>query len=166
MEIVQQIERHNAIIEGTEKIINNWEIDKSLFFNKKFQQVSIGEICILEYGDSLPETKRRKGKYPVIGAGKIIDYHNEYLTSKPAITIGRRGATSGRVLWVDEHCFPIDTAFYVINILPNKLNYKFLYYSLKILDLMKLQSGSAMPGVNRNDIYNQKINLPNLEEQK
>ncbi|MBI5417211.1 restriction endonuclease subunit S [Candidatus Poribacteria bacterium] len=162
-EIIEKIEKQKQIIEGAEKIENNFK--PKISNNEPNQKmIEVGKICEFLYGDPLPEKERVNGEYPVFGAGNIIGTHNKYLTKSPAIIVGRRGATSGTVMFSDKSCWVIDTAFFV-KVKSEKIDFKYLYYSLKNLNLFKFQSGGAMPGVNRNEIYTEKISLPSLETQ-
>lgn len=163
-EIVEKIEKQKAIIEGAEKILVSFV--PIIEIKKDWKHIEIGSLCKIEYGDALPEKDRIDGEYPVVGAGAIIGSHNKYLTEGPAIIIGRRGATSGGILWIEKSCFPIDTAFFVKDFDAKKVQKKFLYYTLKYANLGSMQNGGAMPGVNRTDIYQTKIFLPDLEVQK
>lgn len=163
-EIVEKIEKQKQIIEGAGRIKEGFEIKISV----DFETVEIGTICELIYGEPLPEKNRTDGEYPVYGAGNIIGKHCKYITENPAIIIGRRGATSGTVMFCNNHCWVIDTAFFVLvkEKYVDEVNFKYLFYALKSLNLFKYQSGGAMPGVNRNDIYGEKIPLPPLETQR
>lgn len=167
-EVVSQIEKQKEIIEGVEKIERNWdshlEIDKALIQDSKY--ISVGDICTFEYGEPLKESDRIDGKYPVVGAGNIIGYNNKYYLKGPVIVTGRRGATSGSIQWIDNDCFVIDTAFYVKIISEEEVDKRYLFYALKNLNLQKLQSGGAMPGINRNDVYKEKFYLPDIETQR
>jgi len=162
-EIMEKIEKQKQIIDGTEKIINEWQ---PIFETKpEWKETTVGDICSFEYGNPLTEEHRIDGEYPVVGAGNIIGYHNEYYLKGPVITIGRRGATSGFIQWIEKDCFVIDTAFYVNVFNEKEVNKRFLFYLLYNLNLHKLQSGGAMPGINRTDAYKEKILLPSLEIQ-
>jgi len=163
LEIVDRLEKQELIIDGVEKIEANYRPYFEL--GADFDYVEVGQVCTFEYGSPLPEKDREDGEFPVIGAGNIIGYHNSYLVEGPTITVGRRGATSGTVLWIEKPCSPIDTSFYV-NVLDTKrITRKYLFYALQSINLGKLQSGSAMPGINRNDAYKEKIPLPPIQIQ-
>ena len=97
--------------------------------------------------------------------GILLGYHNKYMLKGPVIVTGRRGATSGSIQWIDSDCFVIDTAFYINILNDSEVDKRFLYYALRNLNLQKLQSGGAMPGINRNDIYKEKLYLPDIEMQ-
>jgi type I restriction-modification system DNA methylase subunit len=166
--IVAQIEKQKAIIEGVEKITENWEADFSFtkFSKDNWKEKSIGDVCSFEYGKTLKEIDRIDGEYPVVGAGNIIGYHNDFYLEGPVISTGRRGATSGSIQWIEKNCFVIDTAFYVEILNKKEVNKRFLFYVLRNLNLQKLQSGGAMPGINRNDAYKEKFLLPDIDTQE
>lgn len=91
-----------------------------------------------------------------MGSNGIVDYHNEYLIESPAIVIGRKGS-AGQVNYIEQNCFPIDTAFYV-KFKNEEVIPKYFYYLLKLIDLQKLVVGIGVPGLNRNTVY--KIKIP------
>ncbi len=126
-------------------------------------KVSLGEILTLEYGKSLPKKNRQEGKYPVFGSNGIIGYHNRYLIKAPVIIIGRKGSV-GAVHISIENSWPIDTTYYVK---PSKeLNFKFIYYILNSLNLAQLDKSTTIPGLNRENVYKQLVQLPPLDEQQ
>ncbi len=165
--IVAQIEKQKAIIEGAEKIVSNWQPDFSFtnYNQYNWKEKSVGDICSFEYGKTLKEQDRIDGEFPVVGAGNIIGYHNSYYLEGPVISTGRRGATAGSIQWIEKNCFVIDTAFYIEILNSKEVNKRFLYYVLRNLNLQKLQSGGAMPGINRNDAYKEKFLLPDIDIQ-
>ncbi|UUC46769.1 restriction endonuclease subunit S [Flavobacterium cerinum] len=124
--------------------------------------VSLGDILILEYGKSLPKNSRQDGKYPIFGSNGIIGYHNDFLVKGPVIIIGRKGSV-GSVHISNENCWPIDTTYY-IKPAPS-LNFKFIFFILKFLNLSKLDKSTTIPGLNRDNVYEQIIELPSLNEQ-
>ena len=74
------------------------------------------------------------------------------------IVVGRKG-TAGAVVWVEDSFYPIDTSFYV----KDKLNVGKLYFHYFFLvhsNLQKIESSSAVPGLNRNSAYSIKISIP------
>lgn len=166
--IIAQIEKQKAIVEGADLVLKNWQADFSFkqFKQDNWKEKSVGEVCSFEYGKTLKETDRIEGEYPVVGAGNIIGNHNDYYLEAPVISTGRRGATSGSIQWIDKNCFVIDTAFYIEVLNPSEVSKKFLFYVLRNLNLQKLQSGGAMPGINRNDAYKEKFLLPDIITQK
>ena len=132
----------------------------------KYEMVPFDEICTLEYGASLPKKSRVVGPYPVMGSNGVSGYHSEYLIEGPAIIVGRKGS-AGEVSYVESNCFPIDTAYYVKLVNPDRTDIRYLYYLLTTLDLPSLREGAGVPGLNRNDVYQKyEIPLPPLEVQR
>ncbi len=123
----------------------------------------IEKVFSLEYGKPLPEDKRIAGEYPVMGSNGISGYHNEYLIEAPSIIVGRKGS-AGKVVFVENNCYPIDTTFYVKPIKACVM--KYLYYVLSTLELEKMIKGIGVPGINRNDVYQKLIPVPDLTIQQ
>ncbi len=124
---------------------------------------TIGEILILEYGKALPYKLRvQNGKYPVYGSNGKVGLHNDFLIEGPVIILGRKGSV-GAVHFDSKKCWPIDTTYYITQ--TKSLNQIFIYYLFKCLRLEKLDSSTAIPGINRNSVYDLKVGLPPLEEQ-
>ena len=141
-----------------EKSISLGVKKKIEFKSSKYELQKIGTLCEFNYGISLPEQSRKKGKYPVLGSNGRVGFHNEYLIEGPSIIIGRKGSV-GEVTWEEENCTPIDTTFY-ITLINTTVNLRFLYYLLKALKLDTLKGGTGVPGLNRNDAYEIKVPLP------
>jgi type I restriction enzyme S subunit len=125
--------------------------------------MKIGEICEFVYGDSLPKQNRIKGKVPVYGSNGQIDYHNKSITKGETIIVGRKGSI-GEVHYSNIGCWVIDTAYYIKLLL--EIDIKYLFFLLKTLNLSDLNKASAIPGLNRDDVYKIDVDLPTLDEQK
>ncbi|WP_339229304.1 restriction endonuclease subunit S [Aeribacillus sp. FSL K6-2833] len=123
----------------------------------------LGKLIELVYGKSLPEKKRSGNGFPVYGSNGVVGYHSEFLIEGPVIIVGRKGSY-GEVNWYNESGWAIDTTYYVLA--KQKINYKYVYYLLKTLNLKKLNRSTAIPGLNREDAYTQKVVLPPFKEQK
>ncbi|SDH59160.1 type I restriction enzyme, S subunit [Arthrobacter subterraneus] len=111
--------------------------------------VVLGDLLALDYGKSLPATKRVPGDVPVYGSGGIVGTHAEALCSGPGVVVGRKG-TAGAVHWSPTSFFPIDTAYWV-RPLRDDVSPVFAYLLLKSLRLDEMNSDSAVPGLNRNE---------------
>lgn len=119
--------------------------------------VSIGEFCPFVYGKALKAEDRKNGKIPVYGSNGIVGFHNEYLVNGPGIIIGRKGSV-GELHLSEEPFWVIDTAFYISGYSINELRY--IYYQLKTLNLDKMNSDSAVPGLNRENAHSRIITIP------
>jgi len=124
---------------------------------------SLGNVITFEYGKGLREDKRdRDGNTPVYGSNGVVGYHSDPLIEKPCLIVGRKGS-AGHVHLSRGPCWAIDTTYYVIP--PEGIGLSFLYYLLSTLQLGSLDKSTAIPGLNRNDVYSLTIPLPPFPEQ-
>jgi type I restriction enzyme S subunit len=130
----------------------------------KTQTVQLGEVCQFVYGEALKEQNRRRGKVPVYGSNGVVGWHDKALTTGATIIIGRKGSI-GEVNWSNGPCFPIDTTYYVEKT-ERPCDLRWLYYTLLKLDLTRLNKSAAVPGLNRDDAYEQRIPFPDMPEQE
>lgn len=107
---------------------------------------TIGNLISLEYGKGLTAENRTGSGYPVIGSNGVVGYHSNYLVEGPGIVVGRKG-TVGAITFIHTNFFPIDTTYYVKPI--SKIGFLYLKYLLSSLGLEKMNSDSAVPGLNR-----------------
>jgi type I restriction enzyme S subunit len=127
-------------------------------------EVPLGDVCEFKYGKSLPESARAGGDVPVFGSNGQVGKHDEALTGGPTIVIGRKGSF-GEVNFCSSACWPIDTTYYVDGTVTNA-DLRWLAYRLAALGLNKLNKAAAVPGLNREDAYRQRLLLPPLPEQR
>ena len=139
------------VIKSKEEIPNGWT------------KTTFGDVLELKYGKSLPAKKRDNIGYPVYGSNGIIGYNSKALTEGPALIVGRKGSIGETHIATDK-CWPIDTTYYIDNFNNQPIVY-WLHF-LKSLNLSNLNRATALPGLNRNDIYDSRIYLPPLNEQK
>ena len=123
----------------------------------------IRDILTVNYGKGLIKSKRMSGSIPVYGSNGAVGEHNEAFTQGPTIIIGRKG-TVGAINFSDVPCWPIDTTYFIDEF--NDLDSKYVGYALKSLNLVELDTSTAIPGLNRDDLYGQHIPLAPLSEQK
>lgn len=133
-------------------------------FNSDWQETTVGTFCPFLYGKGLPETVRKPGNIPVVSSAGIIGSHDESLVKTGGIVIGRKG-TVGSLTLLDRPFWPIDTSFYVPDG-PKQRDLRFTFYLLKTLGLHKMNSDSAVPGLNRDNAHQRIICVPELKEQK
>ena len=128
----------------------------------EWKMYKLGKLITLNYGKSLIAEKRIKGNIPVYSSAGFSGWHNASLVESNGIIVGRKGNV-GSVFYSKDPFFCIDTAYYI---LPDK-NYdlKFIYYKLLSMNLIRLTSDSAVPGLNRETAYAQEITIPSLPTQ-
>lgn len=130
----------------------------------EWSEVKLGEIINLNYGKGLSATKRNPGNIPVYSSAGITGWHDKALIKKNGIIVGRKG-TVGTVYYSETPFYCIDTAYYLTED-DTKEDLKYLYYLLNHLPLKKLNTDSAVPGLNRDNAYSQVFILPPIQEQK
>lgn len=124
---------------------------------KKYKKVKLIDIIEFQRGKDLTKENMKNGKYPVVGSNGIIGYHNKYTTEKPSITIGRSGNV-GRPFIYDGKSWSHNTTLYIKKF--KSINPYYIYYLLKNLHLEEYGGGSTVPTLNRNDIHQQKVYIP------
>ncbi|EEC0294359.1 restriction endonuclease subunit S [Salmonella enterica subsp. enterica] len=102
------------------------------------------DIISMEYGKPLKAETRSGDGYPVFGSSGIVGFHHDYLVEGPGIVIGRKG-TVGKVNYTFDNFYPIDTAYYV----NSKISMIFLNFLISSMGLERMNSDSAVPGLNR-----------------
>jgi type I restriction enzyme S subunit len=122
------------------------------------------DVIEIKYGKGLPKRARKGGEFRVFGSNGEIGRHNEAFTKGTTLIIGRKGSV-GEVHLSDSACWPIDTTYFVDDF-PGGLNVRYLFRFLKSQDLADLDRSTAVPGINRNDLYEIKLPLPPLPEQR
>lgn len=127
-------------------------------------EVTLRDVCELSYGKSLPKAERSGRGFAVFGSNGEVGRHDQALTSGSTIVIGRKGSF-GEVVYSAEPCWPIDTTYYVDET-STDADLRWLYYRLKALPLTELNRAAAVPGLNRDDAYAQRLLLPPIEEQR
>lgn len=125
---------------------------------KGWRVEGIGDVVEFAYGKALKEEIRQPGHIPVFGSNGQVGWHNERLVEGPGIVIGRKG-NPGIVTWVSTDFYPIDTTFYVLTKGSIRSMY-YLYHMLRLQDLPSLGADSAVPGLNRNMAYMNKMLVP------
>ncbi len=125
---------------------------------KDWRAGSLSDVLFLNYGKALKAESRREGECLVIGSSGVIGCHDKSLVSAPGIVIGRKG-TIGKVLWVEENYYPIDTTFYITDTYQVE-NLYFHYFLLKRQNFDRLLSDSAVPGLNRDLALSMEVVVP------
>lgn len=150
---IDLLHRQNKTLESmAEVIFREWFIEGVEGVYGK-----LSDVVDLVYGESMKENNRSGQGYPVIGSSGIVGYHKDFLVTGPGIVIGRKG-TLGKVHYIFENFFPIDTTFYISSKIKSKELY-YEYFLLKECKLEDLNSDSAVPGLNRNAALDKEVML-------
>ncbi|MEP7166425.1 MAG: restriction endonuclease subunit S [Candidatus Woesebacteria bacterium] len=122
-----------------------------------WKKVKTGEFLKLEYGKNLPTHKRKKGNIPVYGSNGIVGHNDIALINSKGLVVGRKGSI-GKIEFSDSPFWPIDTTYYVID--HEGVDLRWTYYLLQTLGLEKMNRGTGIPGLNREDVYEIVATLP------
>ena len=129
----------------------------------KWIETSIYEYCPFSYGKGLKKETRKNGRTPVFGSSGCVGYNDRPYIDQAGIIIGRKG-TVGKVQLSLEAFWPIDTTFYISGFSEKELY--FIYYLLKVLQLEKMNSDSAIPGLSREAVHAISVIIPEKKEDR
>jgi len=147
----REIERNHVVLAEKPRAASN-----------AWRTTTVGEFCPFSYGRSLPGSLRDGTGHQVYGSNGPIGRHSRPLVESGVI-VGRKGAV-GSVHYSPAPFWPIDTAFYVA---PGpERDIRFTYYLLCSLGLSRMNSDSAVPGLNRGDAHAIELRVPSLREQR
>jgi type I restriction enzyme, S subunit len=124
---------------------------------------SLREMLTVNYGKGLKESYRTPGSVLVYGSNGAVGSHQVPLTNGPTVIIGRKG-TIGAVHFCPQACWPIDTTYYVDDF--HDLDPMYFTLALQNLGLGEFDTSTAIPGLNRDDLYDQTLALAPQEEQR
>lgn len=128
--------------------------------------VACRELFRAHYGKALKVADRKQsGNVIVYGSSGAVGKHTDALIERPTIIIGRKGSV-GDIVYVDHPSWTIDTAYYAEILDINRCDLRYLFYALGNANLSNLTITTSIPGLNRDDLYDTKIPLPPLDEQK
>ena len=125
----------------------------------------LGEICKIVYGKGLPTKNLKPKGFPVFGANGIIGYYDSFLYEEEQVLISCRGAYSGKINISPKQCFITNNSLVITPKEENKVNKKYLYYTLQATNKTKLVTGTAQPQVTINNAEDLQIPLPPLPTQ-
>lgn len=128
-----------------------------------WKEYKLGEIVTFQRGHDLPKDKMVDGDIPVAGSNGVIGFHNEYTLDGPGVTIGRSG-NIGIPHYYPKAYWAHNTVLYIKDFKGN--DPKFMYYLLKTMDFTQLNTGSAVPSLNRNHIHELPVSVPSIVEQR
>ena len=116
----------------------------------------------LQRGYDLPADNRLPGPYPVVSSGGVIDRHAEFKAKAPGVVMGRYGSTDA-VFYIENDFWPHNTSLFVTNFQGNFP--RWCYYLLRTISKADHSGKSAVPGVDRKDLFDIVVAVPSYEEQ-
>jgi len=119
-------------------------------------------VVRLQRGYDLPADQRVDGAYPVVSSGGVIGRHIEHRASAPGVVMGRYGSTDA-VFFLDEDYWPHNTSLFVTDFQGN--DPRWCFHMLRSISKADHSGKSAVPGVDRKDLYEIMIAVPPQGEQ-
>jgi type I restriction enzyme S subunit len=116
----------------------------------------------LQRGYDLPADRRVPGPFPVVSSGGLIDTHSESKCAGPGVVMGRYGSTDA-VFYIEQDFWPHNTSLFVTHFHGNMP--KWCYYLLRTITKADHAGKSAVPGVDRKDLFQIVVVVPPVEEQ-
>ncbi len=120
-------------------------------------------VTSLQRGYDLPADQRTPGPYPVVSSGGIIGTHFELRAKAPGVVLGRYGSTSA-IFYIESDYWPHNTSLFVTSFHGNLP--KWCFYLLKSIPKDIYSGKSAVPGIDRKDLFDIAVPLPPVEEQR
>jgi type I restriction enzyme S subunit len=159
---IDLLHRQNKTLEElAETLFRQWFVEEA---EEGWETGKLGDVIELIYGKGLKEEIRSGSGFPVVGSSGVVGYHTEFLVKGPGIVIGRKG-TLGKVIYLFENFFPIDTTYFV----KSKVNSEGLFYEyflLKTLNFEDMNTDSAVPGLNRELALSTEIKIAPFDKLK
>ena len=124
--------------------------------------IDISDLCQLQRGFDITESKRMPGKVPVYSSSGLSYFHNKSLVNPPGVVTGRKGIL-GKVFYIQEPFWPHDTTLWVSNFKNNEPEY--VYRFLSSFHLERYDAATSVPTLNRNNLVGKPIPIPPKGEQ-
>ena len=116
-----------------------------------WEKTNINNMLTFHRGYDLTHKEFVDGPYPVVGSTSIIGCHNKYKIEGPGIVTGRSGSLGVyQLIW--DNFWPHNTSLYISDFKGHEVF--FIYCMLKTIDFTTLNSGGAIPSLNRNTLSN------------
>ena len=131
------------------------------FLFAKSPIVTMKDVAIIKNGKDYKHLS--EGEVPVYGTGGIMTYVDSSFSDKPTVLLPRKGSVEN-IYYVNEPFWTVDTIYWT-EIDTNKIEPKYLYYSLLKYNLKDFAYGGARPSLSQPILYRLEIPLPSLSEQ-
>ncbi|OCQ53284.1 putative type-1 restriction enzyme specificity protein [Photorhabdus australis subsp. thailandensis] len=142
--------------------MSNMSFMEKLLDGVEVEWMALGEVAKIKHGK---DWKRlNSGDIPVYGSGGIMGYVDTYSYNKPTVLIPRKGSITN-IFYIESPFWNVDTIYYT-EINTKKIIPKFLYYFIKTIDLLALDTGSGRPSLTQAVLNKIQIPIPLLHIQE
>ncbi len=144
-------------------------------FDEEWEEVKLGDFVDCYDNKRVPlnkvERQKMKGDIPYYGSTSIVDYINDYIFDEDLVLVSEDGGyfydfenkpiafyVTGKS-WVNNHA-------HIIRNKDNRLNLKYLYFSLVHKNITAFLNGGTRAKLNKKDLLLLRIKLPSIQEQQ
>lgn len=127
-----------------------------------WRDCTLGDVVKLQRGHDLPDRARIDGPVPIVSSSGITGRHIVAKAEPPGVVTGRYG-TIGEVFFIEEPCWPLNTALYAVDFKGNSPRY--VSYLLRNTLRNYRSEKAAVPGVDRNVLHLLPIRAPDRATQ-
>ncbi len=120
-------------------------------------------VTRLQRGYDLPADQRIPGPFPVVSSGGVIGTHLVSRCAAPGVVMGRCGSTDA-IFFVEKDFWPHNTSLFVTDFQGNAQ--KWCYYLLSTITKADHAGKSAVPAIDRKDLFQIVVPVPPLAEQR
>lgn len=112
---------------------------------------------MLEIGNGKDHKELADGNIPVYGSGGVMRTVDKPIYNGESVLIPRKG-TLNNIIYVNGAFWTVDTMFYTK--MKRAYSAIFAYYSVKLYDFEKLNTGTGVPSITSSIVYNLKVVIP------
>lgn len=112
---------------------------------------------LIEIGNGRDHKNLSDGNIPVYGSGGVMRTVDTSIYSGESVLIPRKG-TLNNIIYVNGDFWTVDTMFYTK--MKEEHSAIYTYYSAKLYDFEKLNTGTGVPSMTTSIIYNLKVVIP------
>lgn len=112
---------------------------------------------LVEIGNGKDHKELHDGNIPVYGSGGVMRTVDTFIYKGESVLIPRKG-TLNNIIYVNGAFWTVDTMFYTK--MKKAHSAIFTYYSVKLYDFEKLNTGTGVPSMTSSIIYNLKTVIP------
>ena len=151
-----------ANLKSAQELFERYLSDQFLHGGLGNKTCTVGDLITLQRGFDITKKDQRDGPFPVVSSGGAKSHHDTAMSKGPGVVIGRKGSI-GSVYFVDEDFWPHDTTLWVKDFKGN--DPRLVYYLMRGLNLVELDTGAANPSLNRNLVHPLFVNWPGEGDQ-
>lgn len=156
---IEALQQHLASAKKSRAAVLHELMNQALDENRK----PLIELAKLQRGHDLPTQDRIEGSIPVVASNGVVGFHNTHKAIRPGVVTGRSG-TIGKVIYIDDDYWPLNTTLYVIDFKGNLP--KFVALVLETLKLENYAGGSTVPSLDRNVLSQVPVPCPSIKGQE